>query len=92
MTLADYSVSDVVFDNMDHWKNVLAETGVSNNNTEALTELVQLLDEFIDIARSESRISSTVGLVASHHHLVFLSSGILLFLIERLQSIQLFKD
>lgn len=59
MTLADYSLSDVVFDSMDHWKNVLAEAAVSNNNnnnnstTMSLTELVQLLEEFIDIARSE---------------------------------------
>lgn len=58
MTLADYSLSDVVFDSMDHWKNVLAEAAASNNNnnsstTKSLTELVQLLEEFIHIARSE---------------------------------------
>lgn len=54
MTLADYSLSGVVFDGLDHWKNVLAEVStVSSNNTESLAQVVQLLEEFIHIARSE---------------------------------------
>lgn len=69
MTLADYSLSDVVFDGLVHWKNMLAEAAVNNsnnnNNTESLAELVQLLEEFIDIARSELTETTVLQLAST---------------------------
>lgn len=57
MTLADYSLSDVVFDEMESWKNVLAEAGavcsVDFNNSQLFAGSVQVLEEFIDVSRSE---------------------------------------
>lgn len=68
MTLADYSLSDVVFDGLVHWKNMLVEAAVNNsnnNNTESLAELVQLLEEFIDIARSELTETTVLQLAST---------------------------
>lgn len=55
MTLADYSLSDVVFGGMESWKDILAEAGAfcsaDFNNSHSLAAAVQVLEEFIYVAR-----------------------------------------
>lgn len=78
MTLADYSLSDVVFGEMESWKDLLAEAGAfcsaDFNNSHSLAAAVQVLEEFIYVARSEladlswSAQDHLIFLVASHHH------------------------
>lgn len=53
MTLADYSLSDVAFDQVTKWKNTLQHLVNSCNQTEALGVMIPQLEEFIDVARSE---------------------------------------
>lgn len=53
MTLADYSLSDVAFDQIEKWKNTLNYLVTSCNQTEALGAMIPQLEEFIDVARSE---------------------------------------
>ncbi|XP_061578092.1 STRA6-like isoform X2 [Cololabis saira] len=52
MTLADYSLSNVAFDQVDHWKNILKRLVTSCNETEALGNVIPQMEEFIDVARS----------------------------------------
>ncbi|XP_061578083.1 STRA6-like isoform X1 [Cololabis saira] len=51
MTLADYSLSNVAFDQVDHWKNILKRLVTSCNETEALGNVIPQMEEFIDVAR-----------------------------------------
>lgn len=53
MTLADYSLSDVVFDKLDNWKDTLKQVTTSCNQTEALALMIPQLEEFIHVARSK---------------------------------------
>ena len=53
MTLTDYSLSDVAFDQVDKWKNTLKYLGTSCNQTEALGVMIPQLEEFIYVARSK---------------------------------------
>uniref|UniRef100_A0A8C7YNW1 STRA6-like n=1 Tax=Oryzias sinensis TaxID=183150 RepID=A0A8C7YNW1_9TELE len=59
MTLADYSLSDVVFDRLDNWKNTLKHVTTSCNQTEALGLMIPQLEEFIYVAR-KSWLATTV--------------------------------
>ncbi|KAM9856960.1 STRA6-like [Aulostomus maculatus] len=51
MTLADYSLSGIVFDQVDRWKNTLKHLVTSCNQTEALGTMIPQLEEFIHVAR-----------------------------------------
>lgn len=53
MTLADYSLSNVAFDQVDKWKNTLKQLITACNETEALGAMIPQLEEFIDVSRSE---------------------------------------
>lgn len=53
MTLADYSLSDVAFDEVDRWRNTLKQLVTSCNQTTALGAMIPQLEEFIHVARSE---------------------------------------
>uniref|UniRef100_UPI0037E81797 STRA6-like n=1 Tax=Semicossyphus pulcher TaxID=241346 RepID=UPI0037E81797 len=59
MTLADYSLSNVAFDQMDRWKNTLKYLVTSCNETEALGAMIPQLEEFIDVAR-KSWLATTI--------------------------------
>ncbi|XP_012722464.2 STRA6-like [Fundulus heteroclitus] len=59
MTLADYSVSDVAFDQVEDWKNTLKEVVSSCNQTQALGYMIPQLEEFIDVAR-KSWLATTI--------------------------------
>lgn len=66
MTLADYSLSDVAFDRAESWKNTLKQLVTSCNQTEALGTMIPQLEEFIDVARSESVFTPSSVLHLSH--------------------------
>ncbi|XP_071359626.1 STRA6-like [Trachinotus anak] len=51
MTLADYSLSNVAFDQVEKWKNTLNYLVTSCNQTEALGAMIPQLEEFIDVAK-----------------------------------------
>ncbi|XP_070781443.1 STRA6-like [Enoplosus armatus] len=51
ITLADYSLSNVAFDQVDRWKNTLKQLVTSCNQTEHIGAMVPQLEEFIDVAR-----------------------------------------
>ena len=53
MTLADYSLSNVVFDRVETWKNTLQHVAMVCNQTAALAAMIPQLEEFISVARSE---------------------------------------
>lgn len=53
MTLADYSLSNMAFDQVEKWKNTLQHLVTACNRTEALGAMIPQLEEFIDVARSE---------------------------------------
>ncbi|KAM4750132.1 STRA6-like [Anableps anableps] len=59
MTLADYSLSDVVFDRLEEWKNTLKEVVTSCNQTQALGYMIPEIEEFIDVAR-KSWLATTI--------------------------------
>ncbi|KAF6726515.1 Coiled-coil domain-containing protein 180 [Oryzias melastigma] len=59
MTLADYSLSDVVFDKLDNWKDTLKQVTTSCNQTEALALMIPQLEELIHVAR-KSWLATTV--------------------------------
>ncbi|XP_033948271.1 STRA6-like [Pseudochaenichthys georgianus] len=51
MTLADYSVSDLAFDQVGRWKDTLKHLVISCNDTEAQGFMITQLEEFIDVSR-----------------------------------------
>ncbi|KAM8878923.1 STRA6-like isoform 2-T2 [Spinachia spinachia] len=59
MTLADYRLSNVAFDEIERWKNTLKQLVTSSNNTEALGALIPQLEEFIVVARG-SWLATTI--------------------------------
>ncbi|XP_041838110.1 STRA6-like [Melanotaenia boesemani] len=59
MTLADYSLSDVAFDQLENWKNTLKPLVISCNQTEALGYMIPQLEEFISVAR-KSWLATTI--------------------------------
>lgn len=59
MTLADYSLSNVVFDQVERWKDTLKEMVICCNQTEALAAMIPSLEEFIDVAR-KSWLTTTI--------------------------------
>ncbi|CAJ1052730.1 STRA6-like [Xyrichtys novacula] len=59
MTLADYSLSNVAFDEAEGYKNTLKHLVNSCNQTEALGAMIPQLEEFIDVAR-KSWLATTI--------------------------------
>ncbi|CAN9510127.1 unnamed protein product [Ophioblennius macclurei] len=59
MTLADYILSDVTFDQVENWKFTLEHVANSCNQTEALGGLIPQLEEFIVVAR-KSWLATTI--------------------------------
>ncbi|XP_069024406.1 STRA6-like [Embiotoca jacksoni] len=59
MTLADYSLSNVAFDEVEKWKNTLKYLVTSCNQTEAIGAMIPQLEEFIDVAR-KSWLATTI--------------------------------
>lgn len=53
MTLADYSLSNVAFGQVENWKNTLTHTVTICNHSEALGAMIPQLEEFLDVAKSE---------------------------------------
>lgn len=51
MTLADYSLSNVTFNQVENWKNTLQQLVTSCNQTQALGAMIPQLEEFISVAR-----------------------------------------
>ncbi|XP_077460577.1 STRA6-like isoform X2 [Stigmatopora argus] len=51
MTLADYSLSNLAFGQVERWKNTLEEFVTSCNRTQALAAMIPQLEEFIDVSR-----------------------------------------
>uniref|UniRef100_A0A667X0L2 STRA6-like n=1 Tax=Myripristis murdjan TaxID=586833 RepID=A0A667X0L2_9TELE len=51
ITLADYSLSDLAFDQLDKWRDTLQQLTVACNQSEALVGLVPELEEFTYVAR-----------------------------------------
>uniref|UniRef100_A0A3P9MSK7 STRA6-like n=1 Tax=Poecilia reticulata TaxID=8081 RepID=A0A3P9MSK7_POERE len=51
MTLADYSLSDVVFDQVEHWKDTLKNITDSCSQTQELRYMIPQMEEFIYVAR-----------------------------------------
>ncbi|XP_037619476.1 STRA6-like isoform X2 [Sebastes umbrosus] len=59
MTLADYSLSNVAFDEVDQWKDTLKQMVNLSNETEALAAMIPPLEEFIGVAR-KSWLATTI--------------------------------
>ncbi|XP_053189839.1 STRA6-like isoform X2 [Scomber japonicus] len=59
MTLADYSLSNVAFDQADKWKNTLKQLVAACNETEALGAMIPQLEEFIYVSR-KSWLATTI--------------------------------
>ncbi|CAK6976621.1 STRA6-like isoform X2 [Scomber scombrus] len=59
MTLADYSLSNVAFDQAEKWKNTLKQLVAACNETEALGAMIPQLEEFIDVSR-KSWLATTI--------------------------------
>lgn len=53
LTLADYSLSNKVFDQVKNYKDTLKQLVTVCNQTEVLGALIPNLEEFIDVAQSE---------------------------------------
>ncbi|XP_034387001.1 STRA6-like isoform X2 [Cyclopterus lumpus] len=59
ITLVDYSLSNVAFDQGERWKNTLIELFRSCNQTEGLEAMIPQLEEFIYVAR-KSWLATTI--------------------------------
>ncbi|XP_029297400.1 STRA6-like [Cottoperca gobio] len=59
VTLTDYSLSIVAFDQVDRWKNTLKELVISCNQTEGPGIMIPQLEEFISVAR-KSWLATTI--------------------------------
>ncbi|XP_034454624.1 STRA6-like [Hippoglossus hippoglossus] len=59
MTLADYSLSNEAFGQVDRWKDTLQQLVSSSNQTEALGAMIPQLEEFIVVAR-KSWLATTI--------------------------------
>ncbi|XP_018535191.2 LOW QUALITY PROTEIN: STRA6-like [Lates calcarifer] len=59
MTLADYSLSNVAFTQVEKWKNTLEQLVLSCNQTEGLKAMIPALEEFIIVAR-KSWLATTI--------------------------------
>uniref|UniRef100_A0A3B5AEU9 Uncharacterized LOC103366466 n=1 Tax=Stegastes partitus TaxID=144197 RepID=A0A3B5AEU9_9TELE len=59
LTLADYSISDVVFDKAEMWKNTLKEVSTACNQSESLGAMIPTLEELIDVSR-KSWLATTI--------------------------------
>ncbi|XP_035494092.1 STRA6-like isoform X2 [Scophthalmus maximus] len=59
MTLADYTLSNVAFDQVDKWKNTLQQLVTSCNQTAALGAMIPQLEEFLAVAR-KSWLATTI--------------------------------
>ncbi|XP_056265631.1 STRA6-like isoform X2 [Pseudoliparis swirei] len=59
MTLADYSLSNVAFDEGEKWKDTLAKLVSSCNQTKGLEAVIPQLEEFINVAR-KSWLATTI--------------------------------
>ncbi|KAI4832482.1 hypothetical protein KUCAC02_015449 [Chaenocephalus aceratus] len=63
MTLADYSVSDLAFDQVGRWKDTLKHLVISCNDTEAQGFMITQLEEFIDVSRKACLLSPCLGML-----------------------------
>ncbi|XP_034544155.1 STRA6-like [Notolabrus celidotus] len=73
MTLADYSLSNVAFDQVDRYKNTLKYLVTSCNQTQALGAMIPQLEEFIDVARKTwlaTTIFASINSVAYTFHVL----------------------
>ncbi|XP_076023390.1 STRA6-like [Genypterus blacodes] len=59
VTLADYSLSDVTFDQLDQWKNTLMHMAASCNQSDVLEVMIPQLEEFAYVAR-KSWLGTTI--------------------------------
>ncbi|XP_071390161.1 STRA6-like [Centroberyx affinis] len=59
MTLADYSLSDLAFDQVDRWKNILKHLAGTCNQSEAVEAVIPQLEEFSYVAR-KSWLATTI--------------------------------
>lgn len=62
ITLADYSISNIAFDQVERWKDTLKHLVMSCNQTQALGAMIPQLEEFVVVARSESIYQTIRGL------------------------------
>ncbi|KAF7223820.1 STRA6-like isoform X2 [Nothobranchius furzeri] len=73
MTLADYSLSDAIFDRVERWNNALKEGLIICNQTEALGYLIPQIEEFIYVARKSwlvTTIFASLNSVAYTFHIL----------------------
>ncbi|XP_068448344.1 STRA6-like [Clinocottus analis] len=59
VTLADYSLSNVAFDQGERWKDTLKQLFESCNQTEGLEAMIPQLEEFLNVAR-KSWLATTI--------------------------------
>ncbi|XP_041641266.1 STRA6-like [Cheilinus undulatus] len=59
LTLADYSLSNVAFDQVDRYKDMLEGLATSCNQTQALGAMIPQLEEFVNVAR-KSWLATTI--------------------------------
>ncbi|KAM4604349.1 STRA6-like isoform 2-T2 [Polymixia lowei] len=59
ITLADYSLSDLAFDQLDLWKNTLEHLAASCNQSETVESMILHLEEFTYVAR-KSWLATTI--------------------------------
>ncbi|KAK7929330.1 hypothetical protein WMY93_005725 [Mugilogobius chulae] len=73
MTLADYSLSNVTFGQIDRWKETLKHLTISCNNTESFAAMIPQLEELIDVSRKcwlATTIFASLNSVAYTCHLL----------------------
>ncbi|XP_014824969.1 PREDICTED: stimulated by retinoic acid gene 6 protein homolog [Poecilia mexicana] len=73
MTLADYSLSDVVFDQVEYWKNTLRNITDSCSQTQELGYMITQMEEFIYVARKcwlATTIFASLNSVAYTFHIL----------------------
>ncbi|XP_068607128.1 STRA6-like [Brachionichthys hirsutus] len=72
-TLADYSLSNMAFHQVEGWKNALEQLVISCNQSEALGAMIPHLEEFIEVARKSwlaTTIFASVNSVAYSFHIL----------------------
>uniref|UniRef100_A0A3Q3MRH8 STRA6-like n=1 Tax=Mastacembelus armatus TaxID=205130 RepID=A0A3Q3MRH8_9TELE len=73
LTLADYSLSSVAFEQVEKWKNTLEHLVTSCNQTEALGAMIPQLEEFLHVARKTwlaTTIFASLNSVAYSFHVL----------------------
>ncbi|XP_068177129.1 STRA6-like [Antennarius striatus] len=73
MTLADYSLSNMAFDQAEGWKNTLKDVVISCNQSEVLGAMIPPLEELIEVARTSwlaTTIFASLNSVAYSFHIL----------------------